>query len=413
MRSLFLFLGLLFFFLMIIVPNTYQVARGCLLSVICLGAFIGALFGSWRLDKRIIIILLMTVSASLIFMLNGMAHGAPGALRVGTVNVLWPLLYVFFAGFFRQPKIVVKFHNTIIYGIIVAAIMGLLLVGEAISGKNWGIQSMLAFQGAAAGVHDGYSEYMLFNMSTLIYGFPFLVTLYLLKDRTDMSGLKQDVLLWIALILTILSAAVSGRRAFWLIILLSPFIISFLLLVSGQYRALKKIMKIFLPLLIIVLAMSFTFVFDIGGLGKAFLSVSEEFSSGPRHDQFSVLMTEWMEKPLLGHGAGAAAEGIIRSKKMAWSYELSYVALLFSTGIIGICIYSAAVAWIFISGNSIVRRTPEAAPILLPSLAALAGFLIANATNPYLEQFDYLWTLFLPVAVINAYRTSMVASISS
>jgi hypothetical protein len=35
-------------------------------------------------------ILLLTVSASLVFMFNGLIHNAPGALRVGTVNVLWP-----------------------------------------------------------------------------------------------------------------------------------------------------------------------------------------------------------------------------------------------------------------------------------------------------------------------------------
>jgi hypothetical protein len=27
--------------------------------------------------------------------------------------------------------------------------------------------------------------------------------------------------------------------------------------------------------------------------------------------------------------------------------------------------------------------------------------LIGNATNPYLEKFDYIWVIFLPVALIN------------
>jgi hypothetical protein len=28
-------------------------------------------------------------------------------------------------------------------------------------------------------------------------------------------------------------------------------------------------------------------------------------------------------------------------------------------------------------------------------------YLIGNATNPYLEKFDYIWVIFLPVALIN------------
>jgi len=38
---------------------------------------------------------------------------------------------------------------------------------------------------------------------------------------------------------------------------------------------------------------------------------------------------------------------------------------------------------------------------MLPVLAGTSCFLIANATNPYLAKFDYIWVIFLPVALIN------------
>jgi hypothetical protein len=408
-NNIFFNLGLFFFFLMLVIPTTYQLERGMLLSVLCMGAFIGASRGGWKINRQIVMILLLTVSASLVFMFNGLIHNAPGALRVGTVNVLWPMLYVFFAGFFRRPETVIKFQQVIVWGIIVSAVMGIALVAEVFLSLNCGVRSLLSFQGAGVGIYSGYIEYRLFNMTTLIYGFPFLATLFLLKNQKDTFLLRKKFLLWCALVLLLLAAAVSGRRAFWLLILISPFIIGVLFLFAGQRRALKRIAKLILPVCIFVVCISFTPAIDISGLGKEFTSVTREFSSGKRYDQFHVLITEWTEKPLIGHGAGSAD----KSKTEGWAYELSYVALLFHTGIVGVFIYTFAVAWVFVTGIIIVRRLPQAAPVILPLLAALAGFLVVNATNPYLGKFDYLWTLFLPVAAINAYRTNMRTSISS
>ena len=35
------------------------------------------------------------------------------------------------------------------------------------------------------------------------------------------------------------------------------------------------------------------------------------------------------------------------------------------------------------------------------SLVGTTCFLIASASNPYLEKFDFLWVLFFPVAIIH------------
>ena len=34
-------------------------------------------------------------------------------------------------------------------------------------------------------------------------------------------------------------------------------------------------------------------------------------------------------------------------------------------------------------------------------LAGFLSFMIANATNPYLAKFDYMWVMFIPVAMMN------------
>jgi hypothetical protein len=104
----------------------------------------------------------------------------------------------------------------------------------------------------------------------------------------------------------------------------------------------------------------------------------------------------------VGHGLGAGAS-VVRAIDAPWAYELVYAALLFQAGLVGMVLYGVGVLWIFVAGIGVVRQIPQSASIMLPLLAGLAGFLIANATNPYLLKFDYLWALFLPIAAINVY----------
>ena len=37
----------------------------------------------------------------------------------------------------------------------------------------------------------------------------------------------------------------------------------------------------------------------------------------------------------------------------------------------------------------------------VPVMVGLVSFLIANATNPYFQAYGQLWTLFLPIAMVN------------
>jgi O-antigen ligase len=108
-----------------------------------------------------------------------------------------------------------------------------------------------------------------------------------------------------------------------------------------------------------------------------------------------------LDQPIFGAGLGASVVGSIRSETMPWSYELSYVALLYQTGIVGFLVYAAAIVWTFWRGIQVIGEGGQPAQIMIPLLVGLCGLLIANGTNPYLGCFDEMWTLFLPLAVIN------------
>jgi hypothetical protein len=64
-------------------------------------------------------------------------------------------------------------------------------------------------------------------------------------------------------------------------------------------------------------------------------------------------------------------------------------------------IYLGCIGWIYRVGLKLANKHPVERPILLALLVGMTNFLIANATNPYFASYDFMWTLFLPIAYIN------------
>ena len=97
-KALFFYLGLFFFFLMLVMPKVYQVERGVLLATLLIGGLVYVICEKWRLNKTILFWGFLTITASMIFIYIGVINNTPGALRVSTVYVLWPMVYIFFMG---------------------------------------------------------------------------------------------------------------------------------------------------------------------------------------------------------------------------------------------------------------------------------------------------------------------------
>jgi O-antigen ligase len=323
---------------------------------------------------------------------------------------------MFFMGVLNNPSDFKGFTKIIILGVIVSAMMGILLAAEGIGLIDINISSFLEFQGAGIGVFEGTLEYNLFNMTTVIFGFPFLLALIFLPKNLSIVNKFWNYLALLALMLALITLLISGRRAFWVISLVSPLVIFVIFRMSGLANPFK--LK---PLFFGIVLMSSIFligavVFELnfesilyGVLAGFDFGDSLNLSASARAEQFYPLLHGWMDNPLFGSGHGAAALGSVRSEEQAWAYELSYLGLLFQIGLIGSIIYFSALLWTFIKSIRFVRTNPKSSAMILPLLVGLTCFLIANATNPYLAKFDYLWTIFLPVGILNAYllRTSI------
>jgi hypothetical protein len=404
---LFYGLSLLFFWLMLVIPTTHQAERSALLGFLLFAGLIHALRdGNWKLNSEVAFVGLSCISASIFFMLIGALNGNP-VLKISTVYVIWPLLYIFIMGLYWRPEHWAPFFKILIIGSISTAMIGVLAVLETLGFFNVGFVTLLG-TGVRVDVSGNSIAYSMPNLVTVMYAFPFFVALLLLPTKlTQIKGAWLKIA-WLGLVLSVLVLLVSGRRAFWVVAVLSPFIaiyLSTLCKIKINWKNFNIFVIIIVILLVAVISYSnvdINIFWDNFMRGFAF-SDSSNGDAYTRKEQFLALFNGWTSSPLIGFGHGGGAEEYIRSDKEPWSYELSYTALLFHTGLVGFFIYGGAVVWLFVRSISVVRRQPEAALMLIPLLTGLLCFLIANTSNPYLEKFDYLWTLFLPTAILNAY----------
>jgi hypothetical protein len=221
----------IFFFLMLFLPTSFQIQRGILLLVLTLGGILASFLGRWKISRDTFCVWLFTLILSTAGVFWGYIHGAPGALRVITVFIIWPLLYMLFVGLVHSRKTILIFEKTILLAVFFTSMMLIFLLAGAVTGYGDFMRKILAFQGASYGLYSGFSELSSYNMATVIYGLPFLTTLFFLQNTQDWKNQRRLILF--LLIIVIFVCIISGRRAFWVTALVTPIISASLLIISG------------------------------------------------------------------------------------------------------------------------------------------------------------------------------------
>jgi hypothetical protein len=403
--------GYLLFFIMLFVPTVYQVIKACLLFLVLGMISVGALRRDHlALHPVVLLWTLFMATVGLVFMLLGLAHGAPGALQIGTVYVLWPFVYsVLITG--AATEQILKGLCRVLVGATIA--IGLYGISYILHAVGW-LPDFLYIpldQGQGIGLYQGYIEINLYSLASLLFLVPFLVAALLTWPRAITMPVSR-FWLWFALIAGSVLTLLSGRRALLLVVALSPGIALFFraFLPLSRRRVKQRLVLRFaagvgVVLVGIAIYLNYIYGFSVDAVLEMFAAgwsfTTGEESSLVRSEQFAALLQEWFARPLFGAGHGASAAGSIRDSNRPWSYELSYVALLFHTGMLGFLAYTAGVVWVFWKGIHLIRLGNELSLYMVPILVGTGCFLIGNATNPYLEKYDYLWVIFLPVAFIN------------
>ena len=402
--------GFLVFFLILFVPTTYAEIKAVLLSAFLLSIVVGTLNGArFRVHRQVFLLCLFYSCMGMAYVLYGYLNGNPGALKVATVYVIWPLVYMLLISTISQEWVIRGLAQVLIFSSIAIsfyALYYLLYVMGVV--PSWLYLEL--DMGQAASFYKGFVEYNLYSIATLLFLVPFISAALLFWQGEKKSPVSHKWLI-LAFMLVACASVLSGRRALWLVVGLTPILIAVILIFDRQRMAVLRKVKAFSPYLAGMLIVSATvLVLEFGvnpfGMLTTFLA-GFQFESDPsasaRSEQFFALTADWASRPFFGAGLGAVAEGSIRSEEMPWAYELYFLSVLFQIGIAGFLAYAFGIGWILFYSVKIIRHDPTLRLYLIPVLAGMISFLVASNTNPYLAKFDYLWIVFLPVAIINHY----------
>lgn len=397
---------------MIVFPTLYKEVKIVVLGLLVI--FIAMNFLKNKnlfINKDIFILFMVTILFSFIFMLNGTLHDTPGATKVITVMIIWPILWFLIIGSIANKSILASINKVFIYSsyFIVVYTLYFVLAQLAII-PNELFFSLYPVEKSGFSNYDGTIETSLLVFASLLFLIPYLIASLFFDTKFNMTKI-------LIIFLSILVLVVSGRRALVLSSLfsfISIFILQFYLKNTTLKNIFKKQKKIFRYMLISIVIILTIVIFDNDIIDIT--SMIEKFESGfeftnamsdgayERYLQFNALIQGWGNTPLIGSGFGASAS-VIRSTEQPWAYELSYVALLFHTGLVGVIVYGFATLWIIWQLLLIIRSNNVIfVKTAFPTLVGMISFLIGNATNPYLGKFDFMWVIFVPVLIINLYK---------
>ena len=383
----------LLFLLFLLLPFKLQFLKlGLVFSIVGI-AFIS---GKYTLFRKSFIWGFCMMSFNAFYIVYGMLRGNPGYSYYILTYIVWPMLFTVLMGaipicFIPRITKTLKLGVIIIVASGVFAFLYLNLTGQ-VSGQ------ILSYKST---IRPGFPFIAISGpqVTDFLFWFFFLFSfIFLSKKKLD----YKDILF---IGLSIIYIFATSRR-----ILFLNFVIAFILIIIfkgflplRRHKIVTRRLKVSLLYIttFIVIAMIWLMqqgLMDPDALSN-FIDKTSAASDAARTDQMDALISGWMDNPILGSGTGVNA-GIVRSK-IPGNYELTYVAKLFETGLIGICIYITLWILLFYWTIKCIAKDSGYISYAIATITAMAIFMISNATNPYLGAFDYMWFMYFPFIYIN------------
>lgn len=375
-----------------------------LLVILCIIALL-MLLGRVILSHRLYFIAYFYALIGFAWSLYGVMRGTPGAIRTMPVMVIFPLVLPLFTSLYRQKDSHSLYNLFLVCAcLIVASDFVYVLANSSYAGAALtSIFNSLYGDWAVVDTARGYLKFTLPNVASMIFILPF-VTSALLFSRS----LRGKLFLLPLVLLLLFAGVMSGRRGLLVLTLLGP-ALAFVFTRKGSRNTTERkgrwsrplVRSVFVCLIVFGFYQAASYVgidYFIGVVRSVFNFTSDQ-SNLARVYQFHSLMRGISESPLFGSGAGAAAD-YIRSEGMPWAYELYYLSFIFQYGIIGFLIYAAGMGFLCARLIALIRRKGRSS-FEFYFLSGLIAFMLANATNPYLADLDYMWVIFIPYAIVN------------
>ena len=406
-------LGLLLFLLMLVVPGAYKPAKGAVLALLLTTVAVDALRRrSIAVHPSIAQWCVASASIGVFFLLHGVLGGSVGASRLLTVELLWPLVMVFLVPIWATDKAQRALHLLLCLSTLLIGLHTLSYVLYSLGWlPGWLYLPLDQGQQFSAGV---MISFYLHNVTSLFFLIPYLIGLLLIWPEGRRFPVPR-ALAWVTAGLGFIVVVLSGRMGLLCVCALSPLVaLAVRALLRGKAPVLSRrallwtVLAGLLCIAVGLVVLETATEFRVSVLFRHLMANLQEHSGDDgaaiRADQFRRLIAGWKVAPILGAGSGMPLPGYLRSLDLPWAYELSYAALLYHTGVVGVLLRLLLAGWVGVWCLRILRSGFQTALWLAPILVGTICFLIGNATNPYLGKFDSLGVILLPLAMVNLHR---------
>lgn len=363
-----------------------------------------------KLNVSVVIWFSILLLFGILWNFMGALKDNPGVYDTFRLYVIWVVLYALYVFYIDSADKFNSLITTMVWAAIAISIYNiaiLLSAFDVIPNVNTFLQIDDELTDAI-GIHAGFIQLTSNNIGSLTFLAPFVLTLYIVNSAS-FSGFSKFILM-VSVILSITTVIVSGRRALWLEMLVTPFLVFIFHYCSNGYNTLKtpKRLLTFYSVAVLLLSaggllLTYYMNWELSLFIDRFLNAFE--SGSVRHEQAVALLNGFIESPFIGSGFGVGVPDVVRSDVRPWTYELTYLLILYNTGIVGSTLYLVCVAIIYCYLFMYIKKDSHDSGIRFALLIAFTCYIIANSTNPYFGSFDYMWPLYLPVAYINVLQS--------
>jgi len=315
----------------------------------------------------------------------------------------WSFAYGLIITILVQDNKIEVMHRSIVLSGLLISLINLFEMFEFYNQLGIVPDSILTEMDMRIGFHDGYVQVTSHNIGSLLFIVPYLIAFLFIKKQGNESNRYPKISLLFCFILAVL----SGRRALWLCVLMTPMLIMIYSIFARTTSRLSKTFKIAITLFICSISIGALTLFVFSSSFSEIPTVQHLMDAFSAEDERSIqkgfLINSFKESPILGSGFGGFA-GYARSQLQPWLYELTYYQLLFNFGIIGM----AAIILVFIFYLYLITKKITQnicfSKIQFCIMIGFFAFLIGAYSNPYFLSFDFLiYIAMLPF--LAAYRT--------
>lgn len=394
----------LLFLQMLIFPKMYMWTKIVFLSfVLCMCLhFYGIRL---KLSKGHVLILTYIAWNIVEIILGGVRGYGSVAVRMATIDVLWPLSYIIIALKGLRENHLKWIYKTLIICAIWFNIYDSVLLICTISGNQYILKFLALFNSGIpfAYVSNGAIAFRVDHLYYYAFFAPFMIALLFEgKNNTEQaSGISFKIIVVTALISCFLAIA-AGMGG----IILACFV-GFILCLKLYHVFSKKNMFIILVFFVLCLATIFWISYNrMGIIYYIWEDIISRFgidssvvtltNGDKRINQIRAMLKLWMESPLIGNGTGFPVRYFWgKDEIFTANNEMSYFRILYQKGVIGFCLFFSLVLY-----SIKMIKIKETKWFLKPFMIGSLSFLAANTFNPYLTNLSNYWILFLPFCIV-------------